>query len=208
MLQKLFSGKDRVFIPLFHRHVELIARAGVELQSALELTDPRLIANKRKAITELEHEGDIHIKEILQKLYQTFFAPYDHEDIKDLANTLDNILDAIEGVMNLHELYQLKGREDFFQDFGRLIAKAANLVEEMIKAMQKTEECRPFLEKIDLAEHQSDTKLSAALFELFQNETDALTVIKYKEFYEQLEQVVDCMKDASDVVEGIILKYS
>ncbi|MEK7524688.1 MAG: DUF47 family protein [Patescibacteria group bacterium] len=208
MLQKFFSGKDRIFIPLFEKLGKLIEQGGQELSALLSLNDSKLADVKCKTIDDLENEGDEYAREILKELYQTFFAPYDHEDIKDLTQALDDVLDEMDGAVHLKRLYQLDSHEPYVAEFGNLIAASTRHLCALIASMKNVEKCREYFDRIDALEHQSDTNLSKALFDLFKNQTDALTIIKYKEFYERLENVNDRVKSASDVIEGIVLKYT
>jgi uncharacterized protein len=42
--------------------------------------------------------------------------------------------------------------------------------------------------------------------ELFRTETDAITVIRWKDIHEQLEEAVDACENAADVLEAILVK--
>ena len=47
-----------------------------------------------------------------------------------------------------------------------------------------------------------------ALMNLFETEKDPITLIKWKEIYEDAETVVDICEDAAHVVESIMLKQA
>lgn len=207
MLQRFFSSKDRQFFPLFQEQADLIAKTGTELLDLIHSDDPQIRLEKQKAISKLEHEGDQCVHNVLQKLYQTFFTPYDHYDIKDLVLRMDDVLDEIDSVSNLCVLYHLSKKEPYIEPFVVTIQKSSEAVAQLIEAMNQPKKIRPIFQHINTLEHAADEILSKSLSELFESQKDALTVIKFKEVYERLEAVTDRCKDVSDVVEAIVLKY-
>jgi uncharacterized protein Yka (UPF0111/DUF47 family) len=43
---------------------------------------------------------------------------------------------------------------------------------------------------------------------LFKDEKDPITVIKWKEIYENLENASDRCEDVANIIEGVILEYA
>jgi uncharacterized protein Yka (UPF0111/DUF47 family) len=62
--------------------------------------------------------------------------------------------------------------------------------------------------RIKLLEEEGDALYHAAVGELFDGTPDALTVIKWKELYDKLEEALDECEDVSNVLESIALKNS
>jgi hypothetical protein len=46
-----------------------------------------------------------------------------------------------------------------------------------------------------------------AIGDLFKNSTDPVSVIKWKEFYEILENATDRCESVANIIEGIVLKH-
>jgi uncharacterized protein Yka (UPF0111/DUF47 family) len=57
-------------------------------------------------------------------------------------------------------------------------------------------------------ENKSDTVYNKAVFEIFENETDAKNIIKYKEVLSVLESATDKCKSVASVLESISVKHS
>ena len=55
-------------------------------------------------------------------------------------------------------------------------------------------------------ENEADRVSRNAIAELFDNEKDAIHLIKMKELYEVLEMATDKAEDAANVLEGVALK--
>jgi len=207
MLQSFFSKKDTHFIPLLNELAELISYAGKELFELVKSSSVEATREKRATIGRLEHEGDEIVRKILQKLYKTFFAPFDHEDIKDLAQSLDDILDEIDAVANLIVLYKLTDSKPYIAPFSITIKDATAEVVRLVGSIQQGEIIREVFQKLDEIEHNGDELLNKALLELFERESNTLKILQHKEVYERLEMITDRCKDTSDITEAIVLKY-
>jgi uncharacterized protein Yka (UPF0111/DUF47 family) len=57
-------------------------------------------------------------------------------------------------------------------------------------------------------ENNSDVVYNKAVFEIFENETDAINIIKYKEVLSVLESATDKCKSVAGVLESIAVKHS
>ena len=55
-------------------------------------------------------------------------------------------------------------------------------------------------------EDEGDRLVRAAVAELFEPGADPLSVIRWKEIHEQLENAVDACENAADVLEAILVK--
>ena len=52
----------------------------------------------------------------------------------------------------------------------------------------------------------SDPRSREAIAELFHSGADPLTIIRWKDIHEQLEEAVDACENAADVLEAILVK--
>jgi uncharacterized protein Yka (UPF0111/DUF47 family) len=62
--------------------------------------------------------------------------------------------------------------------------------------------------KINKLENKSDNVYNKAVFEIFENETDAKNIIKYKEVLSVLESATDKCKSVASILESISVKHS
>ena len=62
--------------------------------------------------------------------------------------------------------------------------------------------------EVNSLENQGDVLLRKALQRLFQQQTEALYVIKAKEIYESLEEAIDRCEDLANIIETILIKYA
>jgi hypothetical protein len=62
--------------------------------------------------------------------------------------------------------------------------------------------------EVNRLENAADSLLRESLAALFEESSDPIDVIKWKEIYETLEVVTDRCEDVANVIEGIILKMA
>ncbi len=155
-----------------------------------------------------EQRGDQLTVDLLRRLDASFVTPYDREDIHALAEELDDIIDDI---FSAASLIQLVGRDDAPPELGEqadtLVAMADELVA-LVGCLPTGEGARFRLDRIDHLERQGDAAFRRGMGRLFSGEYDALAVIKWKDIIAALEAALNAIEDASNVVEGILVKNS
>ena len=57
-------------------------------------------------------------------------------------------------------------------------------------------------------ESQADAVYQTAVGDLFENERDAVAILKWKEILDMLEDATDRCKDVATVLEGIFVKHA
>ena len=61
---------------------------------------------------------------------------------------------------------------------------------------------------INRLENEADAILRRSVARLFKEEKDPITVIKWKEIYENLENATDRCEDVANIIEGVILEHA
>ena len=74
--------------------------------------------------------------------------------------------------------------------------------------MKKPTDMNTHIVEIHRLENEADEIYFRAIGELFRNSTDALSVIRYKELYEILENATDRCESVANIIESIILKHN
>lgn len=155
-----------------------------------------------------ETDGDKLIHELIVMLNKAFMTPIEREDILDLAMRMDDVLDGAEGCIAHFEMFTLTEIDDSMRDFLGYISKSAD---EIVKAMQ-------LLNKKDLVgmrqhailikdyERECDEILRSSIKQLFLNEKDPIRLIKFKDIYEQLEEIADYCQTVANTIETIIMR--
>ena len=157
-------------------------------------------------VRSLERQGDQMTVEILRRLDATFVTPYDREDIHALAEALDDVVDDIFAAAALiHSVRVDSALPEVKQQAENLAAMGSEL-EGLIGCLQSRTGARHRLERIEELEREGDAVHRRTMARLFSGEYEALEVLKWKDIVQALEDAMNQIEDASDVVESILVK--
>lgn len=202
-----FLPRDVKFFEYFLEQAKLIVTAA-RLLHLSALDGPEQLQQAAQEITRLESKGDEIIHEIFTKLNQTFITPIDPEDIHSLGSYLDDVLDAIEEASHRIVAYRL---DPIPAPVAELCGVIENCAIVLVKAIEALAADKPMLEhciEINRLEDHADVLVRAAIAGLFQNEKDAIALIKLKEIYEFLEDATDSAENVADALQSVIVKNS
>lgn len=200
--------QDRKFFDLFEQGAANLVQAGEAIRDILE--DYQDIPGKVEHIRELEHIGDSITHELMAQLHRTFVTPLDREDISQIAERLDDVVDLIDAAAVSMVLYRIKAPKERALQLANLIVECTQVVERAIRKLRHRASFPSMLQdsiELNRLENEADQVLRSALMELFDDSTDPVEIIKWREIYEQLETATDRCEDVANVLEGIVLKY-
>ncbi|MFL5518032.1 MAG: DUF47 domain-containing protein, partial [Gemmatimonadales bacterium] len=91
-----------------------------------------------------------------------------------------------------------------------VIVRATEQLQVAVKALEKNKDGTVLnaCVQIKRLEEEGDTLYHEWLGRLFEGEPDPLTVIKWKEIYDNLEKTLDDIENASNVLESISIKHA
>jgi predicted phosphate transport protein (TIGR00153 family) len=157
-------------------------------------------------IKELEHEGDRLTHEIVSLLNRTFVTPFDRDDMYRLAGALDDICDHVdEAAGNIASFGVEEIRPGALEQAG-LIHRAATKLHDAVGRLEGFQESPRELDALHELEDEGDRVAREAVSELFRSGEDAISVIRWKDIHERLEEAVDACQHAGHVLEAILVK--
>jgi predicted phosphate transport protein (TIGR00153 family) len=162
---------------------------------------------KADEIKEAEHKCDQLTHEIIQRLNRTFVTPLDREDIFNLARSLDDVMDAIDAAAGLVRLYRLESVRVGARELARIVTASTDQVRLAVGAMQEHKGLMPHAIEVNRLENEADRVHHQAVSKLFEEERDPLTIIKWKETFDFLEDASDRCEDVANVIEGVMVKH-
>ncbi len=127
-----------------------------------------------------------------------------------IAERIDDVVDLIDAAAVSMVLYRIQAPKEKARELGALIVECVNVVERAIRKLRHRGSFQSMLQdaiELNRLENEADQVLRRALMELFDDNTDAVEIIKWREIYEQLETATDRCEDVANVLEGIVLKY-
>jgi predicted phosphate transport protein (TIGR00153 family) len=196
--------KEEKFYEMFIEAATNIHKAANHLKSMLETGSD--FERYAREIKEMEHIGDKLTHEIIIKLNKTFITPFDREDIHYLSKTLDDVIDHINAAANLILILRITQYGQEAIRLAQIIVEATDEILKGIQLLNQIDKIYPHCIEINRLENEGDTVFNQGLVKLFENGSDPVTIIKLKDFYQNLELATDRCEDVANVLEAIVVK--
>ena len=158
-------------------------------------------------IRQIEQECDSLTHQIIQRLNRTFVTPIDREDIHTLAKSLDDVMDSIDAAAAVTRRYRMTSLRYGARELASLTWQSAMQVKVAVEALERRKDVHQLAVEVNRLENAADDIHDEALRRLFEEEKDAITVIKWKEVLDLLEQATDRCEDCANVLEGVVVKH-
>jgi uncharacterized protein len=183
-----------------------------ELQKGARLLEKMLepdhpVWDRADEIKEVEHKCDFLTHEIIQRLNRTFVTPIDREDIHELARSLDDVMDAIDASAAVIRLYRLNVVRFGARELARVVSASTVEIRKAIAALSEGKSLATHAVEINRLENEADRLHQQAVVRLFDEETNPIVVMKWKETLDFLEQATDRCEDVANVIEGVAVKH-
>jgi predicted phosphate transport protein (TIGR00153 family) len=172
------------------------------------LAPERPIWDKADELKEIEHKCDFLTHQIIQRLHRTFVTPLDREDIHALARSLDDVMDAIDASAAFVRLYQISSVRPGARELAKIIRESAQQVVRAMMALSGKVGVTEAAVEINRLENEADRAHQTALRALFEEERDPVTIMKWKEILDFLEEATDRCEDVANVLEGVVVKHA
>lgn len=201
-------------LPREDAYFTLFSEIGAKIGEAAELLHEMMKADSSefetyaKRIKNVEHACDDLTHAITLKLNKSFITPFDREDIYTLSVALDDILDYIDAAARAILMYDIKEVTEHARRFSIVIQSLSFEIKALVDSLNKPHNITTHLVEIHKLENEADDIYFQAVGGLFHSETDAITLIKWKELYELLEYATDRCESVANIIESIILKHT
>ena len=157
-------------------------------------------------IKDREHEGDRLTHEVVDLLNRTFVTPFDRDDMYRLAGALDDICDHVDEAADNLGSYGVERVPQKAQAQAGVILRAATKLDEAINQLEGFRDSSAQLDELRALEDEGDALVRDAVADLFGSTDDAKAIIRWKDIHERLEEAVDALENAADVLEAILVK--
>ena len=196
------TPQDTSFYDFFATSASHLVDAAGELTAMLGVSveDRKASAQRMK---DHEHAADESTHAIMRKVNSSFITPFDREDIYDLASNLDDCMDHMEAAVDLIVLYQIGKLPSGISGQVEVLARMADLTAEAMPRLRSMRDLAEYWIEINRLENQADQTYRRLLAELFNDGTDAITILKLKEVIDELEAAADAFETVANTVESI-----
>lgn len=207
MLRKFFP-KETDFFGMFEKAALNLNRGAKLLVEMME--DINSSEAKAKVIWDVEQEGDMLTHEVMRRLNKTFLTPVDREDIHALVSRLDDVLDLIWASADRATLFKLKESTPEVVDLSKTLYETTGIITKAVTCLKdkKYSYIQEYCIEINRLENVADKIYRDALVKIFNDLSDPILVIKWKDVYEHLENATDTCEDVANILEGIVLKHA
>jgi uncharacterized protein len=197
--------KDEKFFDHFVALADRIVSGATLLERMLASDPPAW--DTALQIRQVEHECDSLTHQIIQRLNTTFVTPIDREDIHALATSLDDVMDAIDAAATVVRRYRISSLRYGARELASLVYQSTMEVRVAVEALEQRKGVAERAVEINRLENAADDLLDESLRRLFEEEKNAITVMKWKEMFDLLEQATDRCEDCANVLEGVVVKH-
>jgi hypothetical protein len=204
MARLRLTPQKREFYDLFSQaSANALAIAGLLVELLEGWPESR---DKLTAIRDAEHEGDRLTGEVIGLLNRTFVTPFDRDDMYRLATVIDDICDHVDEASDNIDAYEVQDVPAAAIEQAKVVHRAARALHEALGVLEGFKDSRAQLVEVRELENEGDRLSREAIADLFRSGKDPLTIIRWKDIHEQIEEAVDACENAADVLEAILVK--
>jgi len=200
------------FIPRQEQFFTEFVALSQQIQTGARMLKQMLSSNppdmaQAEAIKDIEHVCDGKTRGIIDRLNRTFVTPLDREDIHSLAISLDDVMDAIDAAAAVVRLYKIQQVRPGARRLAEIVIESMDRITEALGALEKRTGVLELAARVNQLEREADRVHQDAIVELFDQETDPIAVIKWKEIFDFLEAATDRCEDVGNLLEGVVVKH-
>ncbi len=201
--------KDRKFFPLFNEAADNLVLASELLIKLIREADLEKRQEYMKQIKDAEHKGDDLTRTLMDELNGTFITPFDREDIHELISTMDGVVDYINAASKRIHFYKLSTFPKEFVLIADIIHSANKEIQMVLRSVKNVNDFKHHTascQKISEMESEVDDIYQNYLANLFENEVNAIDLIKKRDILTALEKAIDKCDDVGNVFSTLTVK--
>ena len=202
-----FLPREVRYFDMFTQMAEKIEEAAGILMEMLD-SDGSDFASYTRRIKDVEHGCDQLTHEITTKLNKSFITPFDREDIYTLSVALDDICDYIDAGARAIVMYDIREFNDDARALAKTIRDISTAIKGAVSRLSNPNGINEYFVEIHRLENVADDIYFRAIANLFKGTADPITVIKWKELLEILENATDRAESVANIIESIVLKHT
>jgi uncharacterized protein len=198
-------------VPRTSEFYDLFTRAGENLLETAQTAERRFREFPHGSVAhddvkKLETRGDDLTREIIELLNTQYVTPFDREDIYELAKAIDDVVDYIDNASDLLGLYKVESSMEAAVEQCRVLVAGAEHLSKALSELKRLRHAERHLVQVKELEDEGDRIVREAIARLFEDQADALNVIRWKDIFEALEDAIDACETAADLVGNIVVK--
>lgn len=193
----------------FFDHFNEIAARLTTIATLLEegLDDPARMPALAARIDRVQHETDESARDLDINVDELLIPPMDREDIHLLSTRLALVAEFIGGTARRAVSLKATARREPAVVLARVLVRAVREIEGAVSHIRTGDGVLARCQEIRRAHEEGDAAWEAAVAELFTGDPDPVEVIRWKAFYDQLEETLDACDAVANEIETITVKH-
>lgn len=211
ILGKIFGTRQDNFYPMFESMAEVAWQTSDLLNRYLSGQSGTKAQDLYQEIKGLEQQADEVVHRVYDTMSSTFVTPFDREDIQKLISKTDDIIDLITATSQKIVLYEPAKLPVRIRELSQLIFNGCEEIRGAVGELNRLKKNKKVVKHVvmmDEIEKRADDVFHELLSDLFDNETNAVELIKNKKIIETMEMATDRIEDVADVFRTLMLKAS
>jgi uncharacterized protein len=210
---KFFVPKDNIFFPLFIKSSNDLFSLSENLHEAVNISKEEKASREEyyKQVEQLVLDIEETTHKMNVELSKNFITPFDREDIHSLNTAINEVANNIYTASNRMRLYNVGKINKSIRKLTEINVEACNFINNAVvelKDLKNLEKINDSVKKLNKLHGKSNIVFDRAVSDLFENETDAINIIKYKEVLSALHDATNKCKVVSTTLEAISIKHA
>lgn len=201
------SRKKVDYFEMFEKGMQIAYNAALKLKASF--ADGNINEFELKSIKDLEHEGDMHVHQCLKAIDIAFVTPIDRTDIVEIIKAIESLTDSIDYIATHINILQIRDANKYLISFVDSIVSTCDILNKLMTALKQyrknQQKINEYIIEVNRIEEEGDRIYAESMRRLFQDEKDAIRIIKQKELYQLLEDSIDRCEDIADLVEKVMV---
>ncbi len=202
--------KSDDFFSDFEAQAAAVVEGAVLLKDLLD--DFTNVPAKCQAIKDVEHRGDDITHRAFERLHTQFITPFDRSEIHRILSRIDDVLDLADAAAERLGLYDIDTVLPVSRELCAVLVEQTRKMEEAVRGLRNMkkdpETILAACQEMNKLENQADTLTRKTMAKLFKRGNDPLTVMKWKEIIDLIEDATDRAEDVANVIEGVVLEHA
>ena len=159
-------------------------------------------------IKNLEHRCDHCLHHFFECLQHAFITPFDRDDMGDMMRHMDNICDYIDDAANAFPMYHVHSVRPAALTLTRGVRDCVSKLLEAVVEFRRYKSSKTLQSltiEVNRLEEEGDRLYRQAMSDLFLHEKDPVEIIRWKDIYTILENILDACEDVADSIQNIFL---
>lgn len=199
------------YFDYFAKCAEHAKKAANYLHESLSNFNIESFPHKVEEMHAIENSADSLKHQMMMALAREFLPPIEREDIVNLSHELDDVVDALDEIMQRIHMYNIRAIRPETLEFTALIIRCCDALLEAAQEFRNFKRSKTLADKlveVNNLEAEGDALHSKYTRKLFLEQNSELDILVWMNLFEGLENCFDKCERATDLMEGVILKNS